>query len=395
MRASGAVDSSALLQSALRSVDGDTSPIFPQSSSPLSRKSIKSSGRALASARPTRTGLRRSNRLSGSSDQDVNELSSDLPVAAEESGDAELSVKIPAAEESALEAAETVVNEPTVNAGAEDEEAQEIDDREAAQRLGRKRVPKRMPVASSELSLDDASEEPVAKRPRKAPPLKKKSPAKQRQPKAPRPKQSKPASERNRKNDNEADPAIPVKIQRFTKLRRHRNDGSDDEDILNSNIPHTSRTGVNAVDFLAHTCERTIETSVKKIQEAIMTSQDAAEKKELRVKLRALEAFQQELGTRLLEQVSYEYEYLIWDPHLTWRLQTIAIDTLFALKKRVREAQREKLKLRDRIIQIRAEREQVALRMDAVRIKHEEESKKALVRSHPLAFRKHIFADLL
>lgn len=60
-------------------------------------------------------------------------------------------------------------------------------------------------------------------------------------------------------------------------------------------------------------------------------------------------------------------------------LQTIALDTLFTLKKRVREAQKEKVKLRERIIEIRTEREQVHLRMDAVRTKHSEDSKEALV----------------
>lgn len=306
VRASDAADSSARLQSAFRSVDGGTSPVFPQSSSPLSRKSIKSAGRVLASAKSPQTGLRRSTRLSGSPDQGVDELSSDLPVVAEEVGDVDISVEDPAAGESVLEVAETVIDEPTADAEAEDNQAQQIDDREAAQRLGRKRTSRRQVATSPELSPDDASEVLVAKRPRKAFPLKMKSPTKQKQPKAPRPKQSKPAGERKRKSDNEAGPPIPVKIQRFTKLRRRRDDGSDDEDILNSNIPHTSRTGVNAVDFLAHTCERIIGTSVNKIQEAIMNSQDAAAKKELRVKLRALEAFQQELRTRLLEHVSYE-----------------------------------------------------------------------------------------
>jgi len=59
--------------------------------------------------------------------------------------------------------------------------------------------------------------------------------------------------------------------------------------------------------------------------------------------------------------------------------QTIALDALHALKKRVRAAQREKLLLREEILRIRAERDQVALRMDAVRTKHEAESKEALV----------------
>lgn len=312
VQASSAVGSSARLQSAFQSVDGGTSPVFPQSSSPLSRKSIKSVGRSLASASSVRTGLRRSTRLSGSPDGDINELSSDPPVAAaEDIAGADVSAEIPAADESIPEVAETVIDEPTGSVDVEDEEAQEIDDREAAQRLVHKRQLRRVPVPSPELSPDDASEEPIAKRPRKAPPPKKKSPAQQKQPKDPRAKQNKPATERKKKNEDEAGPPIPVKIQRFTKRRRRRDDESDDDDILNSTIPYTTRPGVNAVDFLAHTCERTIETSVNKIKEGIMNSQDAAEKKELRVKLRALEAFQQELQTRFLEHVSRGINYVI------------------------------------------------------------------------------------
>ena len=65
--------------------------------------------------------------------------------------------------------------------------------------------------------------------------------------------------------------------------------------------------------------------------------------------------------------------------------ETIALDTLHALRKRVRVAQKEKVTLREEIMRIRAERDQVALRMDAIRIKHEAESKEALVSSAPLA----------
>jgi hypothetical protein len=45
----------------------------------------------------------------------------------------------------------------------------------------------------------------------------------------------------------------------------------------------------------------------------------------------------------------------------------------------VRAAQKEKLTLRDEILRVRKEREQVALRMDAIRIRHEADSKEALV----------------
>lgn len=59
--------------------------------------------------------------------------------------------------------------------------------------------------------------------------------------------------------------------------------------------------------------------------------------------------------------------------------QTIALEHMNSLKKRVRAAQKEKLALRDEILRLRAEREEVALRMDAVRVKHERESREALV----------------
>lgn len=56
---------------------------------------------------------------------------------------------------------------------------------------------------------------------------------------------------------------------------------------------------------------------------------------------------------------------------------------MHALKKRVRSIQKEKISLRNEILRIRTEREQVALKMDAVRLRHEVDSKDSLV-SNPL-----------
>lgn len=53
------------------------------------------------------------------------------------------------------------------------------------------------------------------------------------------------------------------------------------------------------------------------------------------------------------------------------------VDAEYALTKRVREAQKEKIQNRQELLRIRAEREQIALRMDEVRIKHESRSKAA------------------
>ena len=60
-------------------------------------------------------------------------------------------------------------------------------------------------------------------------------------------------------------------------------------------------------------------------------------------------------------------------------LQTINLDNAHSLEKRVRDAQKKKIALREEILQLRAEREQVALRMDEIRIKHENESNEVKV----------------
>jgi hypothetical protein len=55
------------------------------------------------------------------------------------------------------------------------------------------------------------------------------------------------------------------------------------------------------------------------------------------------------------------------------------LDSLHTLGKQVRKAQKDKLSLREEILRLRSEREQVALRMDAAREKHETNSKEMLV----------------
>lgn len=53
------------------------------------------------------------------------------------------------------------------------------------------------------------------------------------------------------------------------------------------------------------------------------------------------------------------------------------LDADYHLNKRVRAAQKEKVQLREGLLALRAQREQIALRMDEVRIKHEDSSKEA------------------
>ncbi|KAI0473951.1 hypothetical protein GGR56DRAFT_558308 [Xylariaceae sp. FL0804] len=230
--------------------------------------------------------------------------------------------------------------------------AEEINVRDAARRIGRKRPRVSPPRQESpELHAQQEKTHPARTKRTKRTHV---SPATQSQPKAAKSK-SKPAKRRRSDGDGEA---IPITVQRYTKPAPR--DGAEaDEDVLNADIPYANRSGVNVIDVLSQMCEEVIETNMEKLHEAAVNAQDSATRKEFRTKLRTLEAFLEELRTRFLEH-------------------TIALDDMHALQKRVRAAQKEKLALRTEILRIRAEREQVALKTDAVRMRHETANRESL-----------------
>jgi hypothetical protein len=226
----------------------------------------------------------------------------------------------------------------------EQEEAQEVGEKEAAQRLGRKR-PRRSPrVPSPELGTSIAEESPVlkrrrrrevaspaqqqqpAKKPRGRPPARPQpprqpspepSPQPQRRPQAQTQAKAKPTAKKRQPkkkkpaNDEDAEApsgSVPVTVQRFTKPARASAaaDGEDEAstDLLNGEIPFSSRGGVNAVDVLSKLCEELIEAYMDKLEERGRAAEDAATRREQKTMYRTLEAFQEELRTRLLEHVS-------------------------------------------------------------------------------------------
>ncbi|KAI1465466.1 uncharacterized protein F4812DRAFT_438847 [Daldinia caldariorum] len=241
-------------------------------------------------------------------------------------------------------------------AAAPNEEAEAIDVQTAARKIGRKR-PRASPPreASPELHsrVEDEHERPAKKiRKKKA----RGSPAVQSHPKPPKEKKKKKDKQPPKRRSDGG--AIPIIVQRYTK-RMHLNEDDTNGDILNAEIPFSNRGGVNVIDVLSQVCDEVVESSLETLHEAAVKAKDSATKKEFRTKLRALEAFKEELRTRLLEH-------------------TIALDTMHALKKRVRSVQKDKLTLRTEIMRIRAEREEVALKMDAVRMRHEAANKETL-----------------
>lgn len=343
----------------------------PPSSSPLVSKVRRSEGPAVIRSRLSQ---RRPSRLA-EQDDDEDELSpnrADQAPADDERSDDATEIAEPDVE--GVEEEPVVEEEPRED---EEEVAEAIDAVEAAKTIGRKRprrsLPSQSPVAEpDEQEVEEEQEEPAAKRRRGRP---SRSPATQKQPatkpkptksksrttqEKPLPKQvrrTKQAAKERRVSDGSA---IEVTVQRFVNVKKFIKGDDEEEDHLAADLPFTT-TGVTAVDVFAQACLEVIDGTVAKLLEALQNTEEKDKKKECRIKIRALEAYKEELTSRLL-QLSIHL--------MDWQ----------SLRKRVRLVQREKLSLREEILRLKAEREQVALKMDAVRIKHEEDTKESKYR---------------
>ncbi|KAF7894438.1 uncharacterized protein EAF01_009889 [Botrytis porri] len=236
------------------------------------------------------------------------------------------------------------------------EQAESIDDYEAAVTLKKSRGRRisRNIVASDESIPEDAAppRSPIAKKKRgKVRPVT--SPVQQRQPAPPK---SKPQGmeKKNKKQKVREGSPIPVTVHRLTKGPVYDDDDSDAE-ILNSEIPCVTRAGVNAVDVLGQICQELVTAGLETLGDNAEKTQDAAQRLEYKTKMRAVDSFGKELRVRLLEH-------------------TINLDNSYSLEKRLREAQKKKLSLREEILLVRAKREKIALRMDEIRIAHEKNS---------------------
>ncbi|KAG6301223.1 hypothetical protein E4U09_005627 [Claviceps aff. purpurea] len=252
-----------------------------------------------------------------------------------------------------------------------DEEAVQVSAREAATVIGQKR-PRPSTTTSTELGSDDdddddddnddndnsdpnSTSQPSSYR------QKRKSPATQRQP-AKRSRQHSQQSQSKRKkrhsssSEQNDDAAVEITVQRFVN-----NFQRDEDDELQQEIPYANRAGETVVDVFAQVCEEVISSVLDQLQRLAAETDDGDKKKECRIKMRAIEAYGEELSSRLLQHA-------------------IHLNHWHSLRRRLRHVQKEKLALRDEIIRLKGEREQVALRTDAIRIKHEFDSTKCMSR---------------
>ncbi|GME26624.1 hypothetical protein GTA08_BOTSDO04718 [Neofusicoccum parvum] len=151
-------------------------------------------------------------------------------------------------------------------------------------------------------------------------------------------------------------PRIPVTVYRLSGLRKPSDDASQIDELelpTPSAVSNPRLPKVNAVDILAQiTSELTTRMSTALLQQAAdVGTADKPRRAELTRRARTVEAFATELADRLFEL-------------------TEAVDAGEALRARAKAAAKEKVALRAEFLGIRKERDEVALRMDAVRQAH-------------------------
>lgn len=170
-------------------------------------------------------------------------------------------------------------------------------------------------AAAEEEDEPEATAEPPDEPPQKRRRKEKTSPAKQKQGRRKRPTADdqepiepvdKPARKPRRKKTSTVDGEdVVIHAQRFTKRRRVAEGEDPDFDIITAEIPFGKRAGVNCVDVLSSMCDDVVESAVQTLQESKKRAADAAARREIQVKTRALEAFQAELQHRFLGHVRH------------------------------------------------------------------------------------------
>jgi hypothetical protein len=168
-----------------------------------------------------------------------------------------------------------------------------------------RRISRNIPTESPDLDSSEISRVPVTKKQKGRARLDP-SPVKQRHPKN---QSSKTKTQSSKKSKVRVGSPIPVTVHRLTKAPVYDEDELH-ADILNSEIPRTKRGGVNAIDVLSQICQEIIGAGVDTLQEGWSNCEDPALRREYKTKLRAVEAFGNELQTRLLEHVSFFHDFL-------------------------------------------------------------------------------------
>ncbi|KIX00166.1 uncharacterized protein Z518_10303 [Rhinocladiella mackenziei CBS 650.93] len=157
----------------------------------------------------------------------------------------------------------------------------------------------------------------------------------------------------------ESKPTFPILTHRLTNIPTLPTITEDSEDKGHdrpdgaSNL-HYDRSQPNAVDVLAQICRETIETMIERLSH----NGQPSERQTLKIKRDALEAFARDIDDDFFEMSE-------------------AVENRINLEGQVRKSKREKSALQTEWIELRKERERIALKCDAVRRRHWESEEDA------------------
>lgn len=120
----------------------------------------------------------------------------------------------------------------------------------------------------------------------------------------PQPKKAK--TKKRHSDQSEGDGGtIEITVQRFVNHKRRGNE-DDDVDPLQNEMAFVNYGGESVIDVFAQVCDEVISTTLEQFQEVASGAEDAAKKKEYRIKMRAIEAYREELKSRFLQHVCFE-----------------------------------------------------------------------------------------
>lgn len=99
------------------------------------------------------------------------------------------------------------------------------------------------------------------------------------------------------------DVSIEITVQRYVNTKSRAD--FDEEDPLQMEIPFANRTGESAVDVFSQICQEVMERTLGQLHELLSATDEPAKKKEYRIKMRAIDAYKEEVGARLLQHVRF------------------------------------------------------------------------------------------
>ncbi|GAD94966.1 predicted protein [Paecilomyces variotii No. 5] len=158
---------------------------------------------------------------------------------------------------------------------------------------------------------------------------------------------------------------VPVTVHRLVNVEvlNAAPDSEESADDAESTAKQLSgRSGVNPADVLSQICRETLDKTLTTLKDGIANESNQARRAEWTRKRKAVEAFGTELEGRLFEMSEM-------------------LDSNFSLSAQLKKAKRKMADMRSRLLHIRRQREDVALRMDEVRRKHAEDENAKMARN--------------